>query len=104
MLFFITFQVEFKSLGNVYRATCYLIKREEGPHRTHLDLHNRGHVDMRRVAERNLVGCRRFRARRKHPQDLQLAWRWDLTREIALRQRLASPENHFKHSNSSLYT
>lgn len=38
-----------------------------------LDLDDRGHVDVGRVAERQLVGCRRFRARWKHPQDLQFA-------------------------------
>jgi len=40
---------------------------------SHLDFDDRGHVDVGRVAERQLVGCRRLRARREHPQDLQFA-------------------------------
>lgn len=34
---------------------------------THLDLDHRGHVNVWRVTERQLVRCRRFRPRRKHP-------------------------------------
>lgn len=35
--------------------------------KTHLDLDHRGHVNVRRVTERQLVRCRRFRSRREHP-------------------------------------
>jgi len=65
------------------RSSCAINRREERKARngrdktrmsaSNLDLDDRGHVDMGRVAECQLVGCRRLRARWKHPQDLQLA-------------------------------